>query len=422
MRFQKGFYLGAATAAHQVEGNNTNSDYWVMENLPGSAFTDPSGIACDHYRRYKEDIDYMKKAGLNAYRFSIEWARIEPEKGRFDEAQVEHYRDVLTYCRENRIEPIVTLLHGTSPKWLISEGGWKAEGTVEYFTRYCVYVVERLGDLMHYVCTLNEYNMGLQMEAIMQKVYKKMGLNLQVGMKLTTDMLPEERKKMLRAQAEAFGVEDILGVHTFMSQADEASDAFLLHVHEAARNAIKTVRPDLKVGATMSLHFLDVLPGGGEQAEKIWKDEFSHYLPVIKDDDFIGVQNYTRSIVGPDGERPVPDGAEVTQMGYEYYPESVAGVIRRVAKDYHGEIFVTENGLATDDDSRRVEFIQRAVKSVQECVEEGVSVVGYLYWSLLDNFEWQSGYCKHFGLIGVNRETMERTPKESLWCLGSYAP
>lgn len=131
MRFEKGFFVGAATAAHQVEGNNRNSDDYALELLPHGGFTEPSGIACDHYNRYAEDIALMKKAGLNTYRFSIEWARIEPEEGVFDEAEIDHYRKVIACCRENGIEPVVTLFHFTSPVWVIRKGGWECEEIVK---------------------------------------------------------------------------------------------------------------------------------------------------------------------------------------------------------------------------------------------------------------------------------------------------
>ena len=131
-KFEKGFFVGAATAAHQVEGNNIHSDYWAQEQLPHTSFTEPSGIACDHYNKYEEDIKLLADAGLNAYRFSIEWARIEPEEGKFDPAEIEHYRKVIACCKAHGVEPVVTLLHFTSPKWLIAKGGWEAESTVEY--------------------------------------------------------------------------------------------------------------------------------------------------------------------------------------------------------------------------------------------------------------------------------------------------
>lgn len=136
-KFAKGFLVGAATAAHQVEGNNIHSDYWALEHMKYGNFNEPSLDAVDHYNRYEEDIRMMAAAGLNAYRFSIEWARIEPEQGKFDKKEIEHYRSVLRCCHENGIEPIVTMLHFTSPKWVIENGGWEKEDTIELFADYC---------------------------------------------------------------------------------------------------------------------------------------------------------------------------------------------------------------------------------------------------------------------------------------------
>ena len=168
-KFSENFLLGAATAAHQVEGNNTNSDCWAQEQMIHSTYKEKSGIACDHYNRYAEDIKLMKEAGLNAYRFSIEWARIQPEEGVFDGEQIEHYRKVIRCCRENGIEPIVTLFHFSSPVWLIRKGGWEAETVVEDFEKYVTYVIKALGNELKYVCTINEANMGLQVAAISRR-------------------------------------------------------------------------------------------------------------------------------------------------------------------------------------------------------------------------------------------------------------
>ena len=154
-KFERGFLLGAATAAHQVEGNNTNSDCWAMEQMEHTAYVEPSLDAVDHYNRYEEDIRLMAKAGLNAYRFSVVWARIEPEEGRFDEEQIEHYRKVIRCFKENGIEPIVTLHHFSSPVWVISKGGWEAESIVGDFEKYTRYVIGKLGDELHYICTIN---------------------------------------------------------------------------------------------------------------------------------------------------------------------------------------------------------------------------------------------------------------------------
>ncbi len=410
------FLLGAATAAHQVEGNNIYSDFWALEQMENSSYKEPSLDAVDHYHRYEEDIRLLKEAGLNAFRFSIEWARIEPVKGKYEEAEIEHYRKILDCCHENGIVPVVTMHHFSSPKWLVSEGGWENEKTVGYFADYCRYVAERLGSRMEYVCTINEANMGLQIAAVAKSMMMRMGVNPQVGLNFD---LPEAFKKRRGAEAAVFGLEPDQPVNTFLSLRTEEGDRLIMRAHEAARDAMKAVCPHLKVGATFSLYDIQVLPGGEETAEKAWEDDFAHYLPYLEKDDFIGVQNYTRKIFGPEGSLPPAKDAEVTQMGYEFYPEGIGHVARRVARQTGRPVLITENGIATEDDTRRVEFIRRAVKGVEECLEEGLPVIGYLHWSLLDNFEWQEGFAKTFGLIAVDRSTQTRHPKPSLFYLGS---
>jgi len=422
MRFPKGFLIGASTAAHQVEGNNIHSDYWAQERMPHSSFTEPSGIACDHYNRYEEDIRLMAQAGLNAYRFSIEWARVEPEEGRFDEGEIEHYRRVIRCCRQNGIEPLVTLMHFTSPVWLIQKGGWEAESTVEYFRRYAAYVTEKLGEELHYVCTINEANMGLQLAAIakrfqlMARQAQKAEGAVQVGMNFQKMM--ENMKYAAQENAAVFGTPQ---PQIFVSSRTPEGDALVCRAHQAAKAAIKAIHPEIQVGITLSLHDLQALPGGEAYAEKAWEEEFRHYLPFILGDDFLGVQNYTRTQYGPQGQLPAPEGAELTQMDYEFYPEALEHVIRKVREDFSGDLIVTENGVATADDARRVAFIRRALQGVENCVADGIPVKGYCHWSLMDNFEWQKGYAMTFGLIAVDRATLARTPKESLRYLGGVA-
>ena len=429
-KFEKGFFVGAATAAHQVEGNNIHSDYWAQEQLPHTSFTEPSGIACDHYNRYEEDIKLLADAGLNAYRFSIEWARIEPEEGKFDPAEIEHYRKVIACCKAHGVEPVVTLLHFTSPKWLIAKGGWEAESTVEYFKRYVSYVMEQLGSELHIVCTINEANMGLQLAAISQRFRlmaeqaakaaanagKSAEGSVQVGMNFQKMM--ENMKYAAAENAAVFGTPQ---PKIFVSERTPEGDLLVLRAHAAAREAIKTICPEVKVGLTLSLHDLQAQPGGEAFAAAAWEEEFTHYLPYIKEDDFLGVQNYTRTLYGAHGQLPAPQGAELTQMDYEFYPQALENVIRKVAQDFHGDLIVTENGIATADDTRRVAFIEAALAGVQNCIADGIPVKGYFHWSLMDNFEWQKGYAMNFGLIAVNRETMGRTPKPSLAALGGYA-
>lgn len=419
MRLPKNFMLGATTAAHQVEGNNINSDCWIQEQMKYTSYLEPSLDAVDHYNRYEEDIRLLVKAGLNTYRFSIEWARIEPEEGRFNEAEAEHYRKVIRCCKENGVEPMVCMHHFSSPKWLISRGGWEAEETVEYFRRYCAWVTERLGNELNYVCTINEANMRLQMRHVMEKYMRQAQSagSLQVGINLE-DMMAKQ-KEATREASEVFGLPEGEQPQTFQTPCTPEGDQIIIRAHEAARDAIKAVCPHLKVGITLSLHDFQALSGGEAEVEKRWADEFTHYLPALEKDDFIGVQNYTRELVGPEGSVNVPAGADVSDMGHEFYPEALAHVIRKVAKDYHGDIIVTENGVATEKDELRVRFIRRALEGVEDCIAEGIPVKGYLHWTLLDNFEWQKAYSVKFGLIAVDRGTQKRIVKPSLAYLGS---
>lgn len=428
-KFPQGFMVGASTAAHQVEGNNVHSDYWLQENVEHSQFVEPSGEAVDHYHRYEEDIRLMAEAGLNAYRFSIEWARIEPKQGEFDENEIAHYRKVIACCKENGVEPVVTLHHFTSPAWVISRGGWENEEVVEWFASYVQYVVKQLGSELRYICTINEANMRLQLAAIMKKYMGKMaggsqeaksapkegdvqvGLNLDQGM--NTMMLG------MMECAKAFGLQDPRGIHTFVSMCTPEGDILVMKAHQAAKKVIKELYPDIKVGLTLSLHDMQPAAGGEDAAHKEWEEEFSHYLPYIAEDDFLGVQSYTRQCFDEKGNKYTPEGVELTQMGYEFYPQAIANVVRAAAKEFKGDLIVTENGVATADDSRRQEYIKEATAGLQACLADGIPLKGYLHWSLMDNFEWQKGFSMQFGLIAVDRSNMKRTPKESLSLLGS---
>lgn len=410
------FLIGAATAAHQVEGNNIHSDYWVMEHMKYSSFVEPSNDAVDHYNRYEEDIRLLAEAGLNAYRFSIEWARIEPKEGQFDEKEIEHYRKVIMCCKQNGITPIVTLYHFSSPAWLIGKGGWGKEYVVNDFAKYTKYVVEHLGKELTYICTINEANMGYQLKKIaadVMKSSKKEG-SVQVGVNfdvknLLLGMLEEGR---------AFHCNPF-GVNTFLKPRSKEQEAIVMRAHQAAKAVIKEIVPDCKVGLTLSLYDYQPTTDGIEMDRQLWEDDFGFYLPYIKEDDFLGVQNYSRKIVGKNGSLEPADGVPCTQMGYEDYPKAIGNVLRRVAKEFKNEIIVTENGIATADDARRCAFIKAAFAGVMQAKAEGVPVTGYCYWSLLDNFEWQAGYSKTFGLIAVDRKTQKRYPKESLAVLGS---
>jgi len=323
---------------------------------------------------------------------------------------------------------MVTLHHFSSPKWIISKGGWEAESIVEDFRTYCIYVIERLGEEIHYINTINEANMRLQFARIMKNYTERMirqstpadknvSENLQVGVDVQAMLNAQDA--MFEEGRQIFHLPEGMSVNNFHSPCSPHGDELILKAHEAARNAIKERFPDVKVGMTLSLHDFQAIPGGEANMEKLWDEEFRHYLPGIRDDDFIGVQNYTRELVGPEGSVTVPDGADITQCGYEFYPEGLEHVIRKVAKDFKGDIYVTENGVTTDDDRRRIEFIQRAIWGVKRCMEDDIPVKGYFYWSFIDNYEWQKAYSLRYGLVAVDRTTQIRTPKPSLRFLGS---
>lgn len=419
-KFNKDFLLGAATAAHQVEGNNTNSDYWIMENLPYSQFVEPSLDSVDHYHKYKEDISMLKNAGLNAYRFSIEWARIEPEKGKYDENEMNHYIEMIKYCRQLDVEPVVTLMHFTSPFWLIKMGGWDNEEVIELFTNYVEYVVKHIKDDVNYICTINEANMRLQIKALMERFMKQMANNsksegqVQVGLNLNNKM--EEMKLNAMENAKVFN--DPMP-HTFVSAASDRGDEIVCKCHLSAKKKIKEINPDINVGLTLSLHDIQYKEGGEDKAKKAFDEEFLHYVDYIKDDDFFGLQNYTRSTYDENGIVPV--SGKLTQMDYEIYPEALEHCIRKVHEVLpEMNIIVTENGIAIDDDNVRIDFIDKALKGVMNCLKDGIKVKGYFYWSLLDNFEWQKGYGLTFGLCAVDRKSQKRYPKDSLKFLGSF--
>lgn len=241
--------------------------------------------------------------------------------------------------------------------------------------------------------------------------------SVQVGVNIENPMLARA-KKQAEEYVKLFGTPQ---PQTFVSQRTKNGDLLIMRAHQAAKQAIKGICPEIKLGITLSLHDIQPQSGGEAQAEREWNDEFRHYLPYLRDDDFLGVQSYTRTLMGPDGSLPVPADAETTRMGYEFYPQALESVIRKAYAEIGIPIMVTENGVAAADDTRRVAYIENALDGVQSCLDEGIPVLGYCHWSLMDNFEWQKGYSMTFGLIAVDRTTQKRTAKPSLSYLGSYA-
>ena len=398
--FPEGFVWGTATAGHQVEGNNVNSECWVLEHLPETIFTEPSGDACDHYHRYPEDIALLARLGFNAYRFSIEWARVEPEEGEFSYAELEHYRRMLATCHEYGVRPVVTLHDFTSPRWLIRAGGWLDAKTPERYARYCERISSHLGDLIGAACTFNEPNLPVLLSRLLP-------FNVQDG-------------PWWNAAASAFGVTpDRLGLFQFVTA--PRMREIIFDAHRRACDILHAGPGAYPVGLTLALVDIQAAAHGEEKAAAIRRELSNSYLEQLRKDDFVGVQTYSRMVVGPDGVIPAGEGVEKNQMGEEYYPEALGGTIRQAAEVTGIPIIVTENGVASTDDTRRVEYFQRALRCVVDALKDGIDIRGYFAWSAFDNFEWVSGYTPKFGVIAVNRATQERTPKPSAYWLGELA-
>ena len=398
--FSKDFLWGTATAAHQVEGNNFSNEYWIMEHLRETSFAEPSGDACDHYHRYPQDIALFSALGFNSYRFSIEWARVEPEEGYFSLAELEHYRRMLITCHENGIKPVVTFQHFTSPIWLIKQGGWLEKSTPERFARYCERVTRHMGDLIEVACTLNEVNISALLS------------------NLTT--FDVQGGPFWTASARAFNVpEDRLGSFVFAPYLQTRD--FVMASHRKAFEALKDAGAEYPIGLTLALPDIQAGPGGEEKAAEIRKEIADFYLEAIKEDDFVGVQNYTRNIIGPEGVLPPAEDVEKNMNGEEFYPQALANVVRYAAKATGIPVYVTENGFATTRDAQRISYLEQVLPCLVQTMQEGIDVRGYFYWSAMDNFEWNSGYTPKFGLIAVDRQTLQRTVKPSAVWLGNVA-
>ena len=402
-KFPPKFLWGAATAAHQVEGNNINSDNWLLERAPNTMYREPSGDACDHYHLYEQDINQLADLGFNAYRFSIEWARIEPEKGFFSRAELEHYRRMLEACHKRELTPLVTYSHFTLPRWFAYQGAWENPESSDLFARYCEKATAHLGDLIAYGATFNEPDIPYLFHWINLP-------NAPAGMDLAGIMAAQKAGLRQYLNAPQFS--------SFLIGDAEKSRENMMAAHTKAKSAIKSAK-NIPVGLTLAME--DDQPEGPDSryAEK-QADVYVPWLKLAKQDDFIGVQTYTRSRIASKA-LPPPQGAELTQMGYEFYPESLEHTVRFAAKETAVPVIVTENGVAIEDDTRRVEYIRRALGGVKRCIDDGIDVRGYIHWSLLDNFEWIFGYTPKFGLIAVDRETQKRTVKPSAIVLGKIA-
>jgi beta-glucosidase len=393
--FPDRFLWGASTAPHQIEGNNLNSDFWANEGrIPGM---ERSGDACDSYHRYREDMQLLADAGLNAYRFGIEWARIEPEPGMISRAELAHYRRMIDTAHELGLTPFVTLHHFTNPRWFAEQGGWTSPGAIDRFRSY-VDAATGILDGVEWVATMNEPNM----------------LAMMTGMALFMQQAQEKGESWQSPTVDTDGPRPQLP-----APSPEIGRIFV-EAHHAVRDLVRQ-RTGAKVGWTVANRAFETRPGGEEkrrELEYIWEDL---YLEGSRGDDFVGVQSYSAQWVGAEGIEPHPDHPDNTLVGTAYRPDALGIAVRHTAEVTGGvPIVVTENGIATRDDQRRIAYTDEALRHLGRAIADGVDVRGYLHWSLLDNYEW-GHWEPTFGLVEVDRETFVRTPKPSLGWLGEVA-
>lgn len=356
LKFPENFYWGTATSAYQVEGGIKND--WSQA---GEKYD--TGRACDHYHRYEEDFDLAKAMGNNAHRFSIEWARIEPEEGKFDQKEIEHYRKVILALRQRNLEPFVTLYHYTLPVWFIEKGHWLNKDAPKYFERFVEKVVGEYKDLVKFWITLNEPNVYIS-HSFLKGNY------------------PPFKKSFYKMQGVVKN---------------------LIIAHKKAYQVIHIISPGTQVGITnMNIYFQGILK---LIAEYNWNKKF---LKAIKNhQNFIGLNYYfSRAWLG--GFL----GEQKNDVGWGIYPKGIYYVLKDLRK-YNKPIYITENGLADAQDKQRTKFIIDHLKWVHKAIEEGIDVRGYFHWSLIDNFEWDKRFEPRFGLIEIDYKTLKRIPRDS---------
>lgn len=391
LEFPKSFFWGAATSAYQVEGDNVNSDWWEWERSVG--LKQASGKACRHYELYSQDFDLACQLNHNCHRLSIEWGRVEPEEGKFSARGLEHYRDVILSLNERNIEPIVTLHHFTNPLWFARLGGWQNKSADKYFARYVEKTTGVLCDNVRFWVTINEP---------MVYVYHSYILGL----------WPPQEKSFLKAK---LVTDNLVSAHI---------KAYKL-IHRIYKNKgfpspFVSIASNLQAfqpcSATLKNKFATYLRNRSFNLEMINRLIRYHTL------DFIGINYYTRSLVDVESWhirnllldvcKKNHSTLKKNSLGWDIYPEGLYNLLLRF-KRYNLPLFILENGICTEDDTLRWDFIYCHLENLYLAIEQGVKILGYIYWSLIDNFEWHNGFGPRFGLIEVDYNTYKRTIRES---------
>ncbi|MFH1927610.1 MAG: glycoside hydrolase family 1 protein [Chloroflexota bacterium] len=405
LRFPEDFLWGTATSSHQVEGHNTNNDWWAWEQLPGKISDgSTSGPAADWWQRAEEDFDRAAALSQNTLRLSLEWSRCEPQEGEWDEAALARYRQMLQGLRDRGIRPMVTLHHFTNPLWLAAKGGWENPEVVPLFDRYTSKVVEELGDLCTLWCTLNE--------PLIYIVFGYIYGTWPPGVR----SLPRGTKvfrNMVRAHGRAYHT-----IHRLQADA-QVSIAKHLRIFDPANTESQADR----WAARLLEHVFNdaflhaVTKGRIKPPFGLWE-----LIPQAIDSlDYIGVNYYSRDMVAFDITQPASffarrfanPNSEFSMEGWgEVYPEGLYRILVEL-RGYGKPLYITEVGIPDNTDEQRPRFILTHAAATHRAVREGAPVKGLYFWSLVDNFEWAKGYSARFGLIEVEPETQTRKLKES---------
>ncbi len=390
IQFPKDFLWGAATAAYQVEGGNDRADWWRWEKKAGK---ENSGVACRHYDLYELDFDLAKGLGHNTHRFSVEWSRIEPEEGKFSAAALKHYGDVLRALRARQIEPVVTLHHFTNPVWFADLGGWLNKRSVDYFLRYAEHVVRALAPQARFWITINEptiyftHAYGFGAWPPQEKSFRRM---LAVKNHLAAAHIKTYRR-----------------IHKVYKELNLPKPSVSIAQHmQAFVPCTPSVKNKFAAFLRHKMFNLGLI------------DQFTRHRAL----DFIGLNYYSRQRVelekwglrnlAMDVCKSDHHPVKKNSLGWDIYPEGLRDLLVKLKK-YKLPVMITENGICTADDSARWDYITGHLRAIRQAMEEGVRVTGYLYWSLLDNFEWDKGFGPRFGLIAMDYKTQQRTVRES---------
>lgn len=386
LAFPQGFLWGTATAAYQVEGGITNN--WSAAGVD-------AGLAVDHLHRYEADYDEAKKLGTNAYRMSIEWARLEPEPGKYDQAAIKQYHAMLTALRARGIEPMVTLFHFTQPIWFAEKGGFEHEANLADFTRFARFAAKEFGTQVTWWCTLNEPEVH-GFKSYDQGVWPPFKKDRNLALHVIRNLMLAHGYAYRAIHAEDVHAKVGFAKHIALLQPNwglNPVDHLMTNIQSYLFN--ETFWEAIEKGS------LDVsLPG----LEPI---RIPHTPELVGAMDYIGINYYTRYLIEASGAQLTRPGSAVSDLNWELYPAGMLEVMR-MAKPHADKlripIVITENGLADADDSRRRQFLVEHLAAIWQASREGIPVAGYFHWSLMDNFEWTDGYAPQFGLMDKDRK------------------